>query len=77
LSIYWKSAKNLSGTIKAIFDGVERILSAPNPAEKLRTYVDTIADVVDFRLSDKHMSGHSIGEFMPSPALARVHGRSG
>jgi hypothetical protein len=54
---------------RAILAGVERILEAPDPKAALRSFVDSICDVVDFRPSDRHMSGHNIGEFAPAPSM--------
>jgi len=54
---------------KVILAGVKTILQAPEPMLKLQSLMDNIENVVDFRLSDKHMSGHNIGEFEESPSL--------
>jgi len=54
---------------RAILTGVENILNAPNPKAMLRDLVDSITNVVSFRLSDKHMSGHMIGEFQATQSL--------
>jgi hypothetical protein len=54
---------------RVILSGIEAILRTPNPMEKLRSLVDNIESVMDFRPSDKHMSGHYIGDFEESANL--------
>lgn len=54
---------------RVILSGIEAILKTPNPMEKLRSLVDNIENVIDFRPSDKHMSGRYIGDFEESPSL--------
>lgn len=58
---------------RAILAGVESIISSRDPYAQLRSLVDSIESSVDFRLSDKHMSGHNIGEFGPSPRLVPIY----
>jgi hypothetical protein len=52
-----------------ILSGIEAILKTPDPTKELKTLFDDIEKVVDFRLSDKHMSGRDIGDFEESPNL--------
>jgi hypothetical protein len=54
---------------RVILSGIEAILKTPDPTKELKTLFDDIEKVVDFRLSDKHMSGRDIGDFEESPNL--------
>ncbi len=53
----------------AILQGIEAIIKDSEPDKRLKELKDSIQNIVDFRASDKHMSGHNIGEFEESLSL--------
>jgi hypothetical protein len=55
---------------RAILDSVTQILGLEDPKAALRELYQSIEKWVDFRPSDKHMTGRELGEFAPSPSLA-------
>ena len=58
---------------KVILSGIDAILRTPDPMERLKELFDNITNVVEFRPSDKHMSGHYLGDFEESPNLKRKY----
>ena len=54
---------------RAILDSVTQILELPDPREALRELYQSIERWVEFRPSDKHMTGRELEECVPSPSL--------
>ncbi len=54
---------------RGILDSVAQILESPDPKEALRELFNTIEKWVEFRPSDKHMTGREMGEFIPTASL--------
>jgi hypothetical protein len=54
---------------RGILDSVAKILESPDPKKALRELFNTLDKWVEFRPSDKHMTGRELGEFMPAPSL--------
>ena len=56
---------------RAILDAVAQILESPDPKQALRELFGAIEKWVEFRPSDKHMTGRELGEFIPSASLTQ------
>ena len=56
---------------RAILDAVAQILDSPDPKQALRELFSTMGKWVEFRPSDKHMTGRDLGEFIPSASLSQ------
>jgi len=56
---------------RAILDAVAQILELPDPKQALRQLFSTFEKWVEFRPSDKHMTGRELGEFIPAASLIR------
>ena len=56
---------------KAIFDSVAQILEVPNPKQALQELFNSIEKWVEFRTSDKHMTGRELGDFIPTASLMK------
>jgi hypothetical protein len=56
---------------RAILDAVAQILESPDPKQALRELFSTMEKWVEFRPSDKHMTGRDLGDFIPSASLSR------
>jgi DDE superfamily endonuclease len=54
---------------RGILDSVAQILESPDPKEALRELFNAIEKWVEFRPSDKHMTGREMGEFIPTTSL--------
>jgi hypothetical protein len=54
---------------RAILDAVAQILESADPKKALRELFSTLEKWVEFRPSDKHMTGRDLGEFVPSASL--------
>ena len=54
---------------RAILDAVAQILESPDPKQALRELFSTMEKWVEFRPSDKHMTGRELGEFIPAVSL--------
>jgi DDE superfamily endonuclease len=54
---------------RGILDSVAQILESPDPKKALRELFNTLDKWVEFRPSDKHMTGRELGEFIPAPSL--------
>jgi len=56
---------------KSVFDSIAQILESQDPKKALKELVQSVEKWIEFRPSDKHMTGHSIGDFLPSASLAK------
>lgn len=56
---------------RAILDSVAQILESPDPKKALRELFDTIEKWVEFRTSDKHMTGREFVTFTASKSLTQ------
>ena len=54
---------------RAILDAIAQILDSSDPKKMLRELFNTLEKCVEFRPSDKHMTGRDLGDFLPSPSL--------
>jgi hypothetical protein len=54
---------------RAILDSVAQILELSDPKKALQELFKTIENWSEFRLSDKHMTGRELGEFIPAASL--------
>ena len=54
---------------RAILDSVAQILESSDPKKALRDLFNSIEKWVEFRTSDKHMTGRELGEFLPTASL--------
>lgn len=56
---------------RAILDSVAQLLESPDPKQALRELFNSIEKWVEFRTSDKHMTGRELGDFAPTASLTK------
>ena len=56
---------------RAILDSVAQLLESPDPKKALRELFNSIEKWVEFRTSDKHMTGRELGDFAPTASLTK------
>ena len=56
---------------RAILDSVAQLFESPDPKQALRELFNSIEKWVEFRTSDKHMTGRELGGFAPTASLTK------